>query len=179
MGGGERQRFVLSLGALPEGKLLAGFGSWSAEFRHYDAAILQLLPDGRENPAFPPVTFTLQANPPSPWGTIHLDLTIQPCTDGGLVMTGGFAGVNGHRRFGLARFRPVPELRAGRGTPAGGLAATIGGRPDWTYRIERSTDLIEWRLIRELPSAGASTPFQDTEAALGPRRFYRIAGMSP
>jgi uncharacterized delta-60 repeat protein len=167
--------FVMSLVALPDGKLLAGLGSWSTASQQYEAAIIRVLPDGREDPTFPMVAFTLQANPPSPWGTIHLDMTIQPGTDGGVVITGVFAGVNGYRRFGLARFQPVPMVRAGRGAPAGGFEATIGGRPDWSYRVESSTDLVEWRLVRQLPSTGARTPFKDTEAAAGTRRFYRVS----
>lgn len=167
--------FVMSLVALPDGKLLAGIGSWSAESQHYDSVIVRLLPDGREDSTFPPVAFTLQAHPPSPWGTIHLDMTLQPYTDGGVVLTGVFSGVNGHRRFGLARFHPVPAVRAGRGAPAGGFEATIGGRPDWTYRVEGSTDLVEWRLVRQLPSTGAQTPFKDTEAAADTKRFYRVS----
>ncbi len=173
------RQFAMSLAPLPDGKLLAGLGSWSDEFRHYDAAIIQLLPDGREDPAFPALTFTLQANPPSPWGTIHLDMTIQPHPDGGVVMTGVFAGVNGQRRFGLARFRPVPVLRAGGRAPTAGFEAMIGGRPGWTYRVESSTDLVEWRLVRELSSAGALTPFTDTEAAHDTSRFYRVSVTSP
>jgi len=106
-------------------------------------------------------------------------MTIQPDTDGGVVLTGVFAGVSGQRRFALARFQPVPVLHAQRGAPAGGFEATIGGRPEWTYRVESSTDLVAWSLVREVPSAGALTPFKDPEAAPGTRRFYRAAVMSP
>lgn len=171
--------FVTSLAALPEGKLLVGLVSWSVESQHYDGAIIRLESDGREDPTFPALTFTLQAPPPSPWGTIHLDLTVQPQADGGLVMTGIFSGLNGHRRFGLARFQPVPVLRIRGGAPEDRSEATIGGRSGWTYRVERSTDLVEWGFVRELPSAGAVTTFKDTEAGHGTSRFYRVSVTSP
>jgi hypothetical protein len=50
--------------------------------------------------------------------------------------------VNGQRRLGLARFRPVPVLRATAAALDGSFNASIGGEPKWIYRIETSTDLV-------------------------------------
>ena len=88
-------------------------------------------------------------------------------------------GAGTPRCFGIARFQPVPVLHAQSGGPAGGFEGWIGGRPGWRYRVESSTDLVEWKLVRELPSTGALTPFKDPETAPGTSRFYRTAVMPP
>ena len=82
--------------------------------------------------------------------------------------------ISGHERYGLARFRSAPVLNA----PVmanGRLAATIAGQLGWTYRVETSSDLVNWTLLRELPSAGALTEFTDLEAGNLARRFIRVS----
>ncbi|MSU64225.1 MAG: hypothetical protein EXS31_17850 [Pedosphaera sp.] len=57
----------------------------------------------------------------------------------------------------------------------GEFTMTIRGQTGWTYRIEVSDDLVNWTLLRELPSTGTVTEFKDAVSFVEFNRFYRAA----
>lgn len=59
--------------------------------------------------------------------------------------------------------------------PFNSFAVFILGQAGWIYRVETSTDLVNWTLLRELPSAGAQTVFSDTLATDRRSRYYRVS----
>ena len=95
--------------------------------------------------------------------------------DGGFLSSYLFGGAGiwpGAHGLGLVRYRPVPVLHSAR-LASGTFAAVIGGDKGWTYRVETATDLRTWAPIRELPSTGPLTEFEDLAARDFNRRFYR------
>ena len=169
---------VMSVSVVAEGKLLVGLGQLENEFyplQNQLAAFIRLQPDGSEDPAFPVPTFTLTTRASNDWNPVpSLYSSILLESDGAFLLAGGFSAVNGKRRLGFARLRPAPVLRAPAVALDGSFRASIGGQTGWTYRLETSTDLVNWALLRELPSAGALTEFQDAKGASGERKFYRV-----
>lgn len=98
-------------------------------------------------------------------------MTILSQPDGGLLMTGPFGEVNEHRRLGIARFQPVPVLQVRQTEPDGSFQVSIGGNSGWTYRLETSSDLHNWRLVGELLSAGELPEFTEFQVGKGGTQF--------
>jgi uncharacterized delta-60 repeat protein len=107
--------------------------------------------------------------------TYAMTRAVLPLSDGGLLVAGPITRDNSPLQFDLVRLRPVPVMQSIKFSADGNASISIGGEPAWIYRIETSTDLVNWTLLRELPSAGAITQFQDPAPASQTRRFYRAA----
>jgi hypothetical protein len=54
------------------------------------------------------------------------------------------------------------------------MTVQIDGKPDQTYVVEASDDLINWTPLGTVQSDSASTVFIDLDAPLHGYRFYRI-----
>ena len=59
-------------------------------------------------------------------------------------------------------------------TPQKEFALQIAGERGRSYRLEFSTDLINWVLLSELDNPSGKFQFSDNRAALFPRGFYRV-----
>jgi hypothetical protein len=55
----------------------------------------------------------------------------------------------------------------------GGFECTLTGDPQATYRIEASTDLVNWTTLTDAVMTGGSLQVTDPNAAQFSRRFYR------
>lgn len=96
-----------------------------------------------------------------------------PMTDGGFLLAGPVARDNSLFGLDLVRVRPSPVVRSVRRNSDGSIELRIGGRPDWTYSVETSANLVDWTTLREVPSEGAITQVNDTPPAGQSQRFYR------
>jgi hypothetical protein len=77
----------------------------------------------------------------------------------------------------LMTFNPVPApslgLGAGKPLTSSGLALTLRGTSGVRYRVDASSDLLQWTTITNFVSTGSIMNFQDSEATNYARRFYR------
>ncbi|HRI12976.1 MAG TPA: hypothetical protein PLX89_08225 [Verrucomicrobiota bacterium] len=96
-----------------------------------------------------------------------------PLIEGGFLLLGNIARVNSPFGFDLIRVQPSPVMQSSQRNPDGSVGLRIGGRPDWTYTLEASTNLVNWTYLRDLPSEGLTTPFSDRPLADEVQRFYR------
>jgi hypothetical protein len=78
----------------------------------------------------------------------------------------GFAPVLGVRN--------LPILTLSGPDESGEMTVQIDGKPDQTYVVEASDDLINWTPLGTVQSDSASTVFIDLDAPLHGYRFYRI-----
>jgi uncharacterized delta-60 repeat protein len=113
-----------------------------------------------------------------PWSTITKGgglRAIVALPDGGFIVAGDrINDVNSQPRFGLARLRPVPlDLQSAKINNDRSFSFSIPAGPAGLYRIETSTDLLHWSLLRAVSSTGATTEFRAAESVLDPKRFYR------
>jgi len=107
-------------------------------------------------------------------------------TNGGLVIAGWFTRVGGISRSWIARldangkpdetfhaFRPIIQQNAV--NAEGFFTMRIVGEQGRPYRVEESSDLSNWRALRNFLIRGESFEFVDVRQPLLPRVFYRIS----
>jgi hypothetical protein len=75
--------------------------------------------------------------------------------------------------FGLTRLQPVANFSRPTLNGQREFSALLGLVPNRTYRIEASTDFVNWTTLTNVSSATETIPFTDGEATNLPRRFYR------
>jgi hypothetical protein len=94
--------------------------------------------------------------------------------DGAVVLGGGFTQIDGQSRFGLARF-VVPRrlLDAPTLTAEGTFSMTLTGQIGRAYRVEASTDLVNWGLLTNITAGVSAASLMDPDAAGLRQRFYR------
>ncbi len=107
------------------------------------------------------------------------NLTALAVLPGGDILIGGrFASFREVPRDGLVRLRgeplPRPILESTHLAAEGVFSAKIRGQAGWTYRIETSTDLVNWALERELPATGALTEFETVARLAEGSMFFRV-----
>lgn len=98
---------------------------------------------------------------------------------GGDILLGGrFASFREVPLAGLVRLRgkplPRPILESPRLGPDGVFTGRISGQSGWTYRLEASTDLLDWTQVHEMTSQGVQTGFSVPLADSSTYRFFRI-----
>jgi hypothetical protein len=54
-----------------------------------------------------------------------------------------------------------------------GFTATLHGQSQTSYRIQMSTNLVDWLDLPNTGASGALTTIQDSDATNAPQRFYR------
>lgn len=101
--------------------------------------------------------------------------TALPLADGGFLVAGPAAANSLPYGLELVRVQPSPVIQSSHWNPDGSIGFRIGGRADWTYSLEASTNLVNWTLLRDVPSEGLTTSFRDTAPAGEALRFYRAA----
>jgi hypothetical protein len=70
----------------------------------------------------------------------------------------------------------LPEVRFGDTVSLstnGQLGLSFSGVPGRQYRIEGSTDLVDWQFVAQVTATNGPVPVVDTAAANFTRRFYR------
>jgi hypothetical protein len=89
------------------------------------------------------------------------------CNLPGVVTPGGAPG-------SINDCGPPVTLSLGR-TPSGQFRLDMtGGVPNLLFRVNASSDLVNWETIGALPRAGATTSFTDVTGSNLARRFYRV-----
>jgi uncharacterized delta-60 repeat protein len=103
--------------------------------------------------------------------------------NGGILVGGGFASVNGQVRLGLVRFQAdqgappppsnQPKLSAAARATDGTFTMLVSGNTGQTYEIDASSDLRTWAKVGTVTGATTPQPFSDSGAKTLPMRFYR------
>jgi len=57
--------------------------------------------------------------------------------------------------------------------PSGQVEMTVCGEPGDVWRIQTSTNLVDWHTVCTMTNVSGATPFVDTEATNYGLRFYR------
>jgi hypothetical protein len=71
-------------------------------------------------------------------------------------------------------FERIPnELRLVEVSPDGTVRLLVLGHPGSTYRIEASSDLVDWATVKRVTALDGPTPVNDPSAAGASQRFYR------
>jgi uncharacterized delta-60 repeat protein len=182
VGDGSSAPPVAAMSLDPEGRLvIAGqFASVGAAARH---GLARLKPDGALDTTFDGnATFGSGILPPvRKVESLISSVALQ--SDGGIVVGGNFATVNGQVRLGLARFQADQGVPTGNGprlsAPArdsttGSFSMFITGEAGQSYRVERSADFRSWALLRVVTGAATPQTFIDDTAQGQPYRFYRL-----
>jgi uncharacterized repeat protein (TIGR03803 family) len=69
----------------------------------------------------------------------------------------------------------LPELFGISSAPDGTFQLMLSARPGYSYRIDASTNLIDWQAVTNLPNPGGVIQFIDAGASNFQQRFYRAA----
>lgn len=99
-------------------------------------------------------------------------------SQGRLVVAGRFAGVDGRQRFALARYLRAPRLENATHSAASGFRATVLGHAGQTFRLERSTNLLDWTPVAMFTATGLETGVEDTGLGVV-GQFYRVVLVTP
>ena len=67
----------------------------------------------------------------------------------------------------------LPRLLPVRDMPRGNLRFTLFGEAGCLYRIESSTNLLDWTVVTTFISVGGTNDFTDSDTSRFNQRFYR------
>ncbi len=137
---------------------------------YFTRSLFRLDLDGSVNPQFSAVRFN--ENPYAYGGYVD-SLALEP--DGlSLLLTGQFDSVNGIPRTWFARVFTVqqPSLSGVEHT-GGSYRLLLTGETNRIYRIDVSTNLLDWAPVGMFLLTNSPTPFVDSNAANFGRQFYR------
>ena len=164
--------FVDAIAVQADGKLLVGGGFLSVNGVPR-AGLARLNSDGSVDSRF-------EAKLEFLGPVLISSIALQP--DGQILIGGLFTAVNGVTRLGLARLNGDAGLiqlsLAPRG-PANQLRASLTSWPGNRYRIESSTDLVNWFPVSTNTATGFTLDFADPIPVATGHRFYRAALLSP
>lgn len=166
-----------------DGRLLLG-----GTFQFYDgtprAGLTRILSDGSVDTGFNP-QLTLSAQVQSDNHSAYVG-SIALQTNGNMLIAGGFTAVGGISRSWIARlnangepeetfhaFRPIIQQHDI--NPDSFFTISIVGETGRPYRVEESTDLINWSALRNFLILGESFEFVDVREPMRPRAFYRVS----
>jgi uncharacterized repeat protein (TIGR03803 family) len=94
-------------------------------------------------------------------------------SDGGLFGTAQFGG---DRNFGVIfRLGPAPATISSIKSVSAGMQISLTGAPHFDYRIEGSTNHVDWVALTNLHNATGEMQFTDPDARKFSQRFYRAA----
>jgi hypothetical protein len=71
---------------------------------------------------------------------------------------------------------PVVKLELSLTGDNGAPVLKLIAPPNFTYRLEASSNLTDWETLSLLENPGGTVLFTDTDAADLPQRFYRVTG---
>ena len=95
--------------------------------------------------------------------------------DGGIILAVLPWDVTTHK-FGLARLRPAPVIHSSQILSDGTITLKIGGKPNWTYKLERSVDLAQWSTPEEISLIDPTREgVQIGSKNLLPNQFFRVS----
>jgi hypothetical protein len=97
------------------------------------------------------------------------------------VLLTGLNGANefdaGNNTFRLGVLRTTAqanlELLSLVGLPGGGFQVSVLNEPGRSYRVETSTNLLDWEILSSFYSTNVVMPVPDNSATNWPQRFYR------
>jgi hypothetical protein len=98
-----------------------------------------------------------------------------PITISAIEVSSGFdlIGISGAELLYLGRAAIAPAFTATPQFGENGLQLTFGTELGVQYRIETSSDLVNWELLTTVDGTGAATSVTDEEAGEATQRFYR------
>ena len=83
-------------------------------------------------------------------------------------------GSRRHAAAVIADAGPADVARAATCTPVAGALHISFKATTGNYRVEASTDLINWETVSTTSAVNDTVHFVETDRAIFPRRFYRI-----
>jgi hypothetical protein len=99
------------------------------------------------------------------------------CTNSPLCVADPAAANYAQRFYRIARLTSVPRPQLGFGSTqpltSSGLDLSLAGLPGFSYRIEVSTNLVDWAPLTTFLSTNAIMLFRDATATNFNQRFYR------
>jgi len=154
-------RYISALAVSADGSIYVAGGTNAPR-----SDVFRLNPDGSLDSTFDPVI--LGTNSPR----IN-SIALEP--DGlSLLLAGQFASVNGVPRTSLARVFTVQQPGLTRAEFVGGnYRFLLSGETGRAYRIDASTNLLDWLTLSTVALTNSTHPFVDTNALRFERRFYR------
>ena len=99
------------------------------------------------------------------------------CTSSPTVVVDTTAKIHGQRFYRVASLSAAGPIRVGfkaaTGTENNGIELQLDAPLGLNYRIERSTNLVDWSTVGVLPGTNSPLSLRDTSATNFPARFYR------
>lgn len=164
--------YVESVAVQADGKVLIG-GSFVSVDGIRRVGLARLNQDGSVDSDFDPkLTFAVAISVST--------IAVQP--DGRILIGGLFTAVNGVARTGIARINGNADfvrLDTTPTKPASRFRITLTTQPGKQYRIEYSTDLLNWTPIMTIVATGYTYEFEDPTAKSPLGRFYRAVLVGP
>ncbi|MBI2947450.1 MAG: hypothetical protein HYY23_07380 [Verrucomicrobia bacterium] len=164
--------YVESLALQADGKVLIG-GSFTTVDGVRRVGLARLNADGSLDSDFDPkLTFAVAISVSA--------IAVQ--ADGKVLIGGLITAVNGVPRSGLARLNgnaDFVKLDPGPSSPQNRFSITLTTQPGKLYRIEVSTDLINWTPVSTIIATGYTYEFEDPTAKSPIGRFYRAVVVGP
>ena len=132
--------------------------------------LIRLNSDGSIDPSFNPGGLVT--------GTVT-HLAVEP-EGGGILFSGNLKSVNELTVGTVARVMPIPNafLQPTR-LAGGGVGLLLIGQTGQTYRIEASSNLLDWLALGTISLNNSAQPFVDSSAVNLDRRFYRAVVADP
>ena len=96
-------------------------------------------------------------------------------SDGKLLIAGDFTEINGLKRLRIARLNVATPFKFGpvTRTENSPMRLSLTTEPGKNYRLEASTNLMDWVSLSTNTASSFTLVFEDTAAPPLPNRFYR------
>ena len=154
--------FVGALAIGRDGRIYAAGVTNNPRSDDYVRNVFRLNPDGSVDSRFIPVVT----------GRLY-SVALEP-DELSLLLAGDFLSVNGVLRTSLARVFTVPQPSLSfAGNGGGSYRFLLTGESARTYRIDTSTNLVDWFTLGTALLTNSAQSFIDSNAANFKRRFYR------
>ena len=141
---------------------VTGQSASSAPDQNPDFAAVKYDKDGRE-------LWTARYNGLANGSDIAVGISVG--ADGGIYVAGYSANTNGGTDIVLIKYVELDNIQW---QPGGTVLLQFPGTPGVTYRIQASTNLVNWQDIgTSLANTNCIYTFTDTNTASHPHRFYR------
>ena len=104
---------------------------------------------------------------------ISLEIGIGFAPNGDVWLGGQLMSFNGVERYGLARFIGIERPKLSLSSTVAPYDFTLTGETGRTYRVEATTNFVNWLPVTNLVNDTGSIQFTDHESTNTVRRFYR------
>ena len=147
-----------------DGRIIVASVFISSDEPHYSSTLTRLNPDGSVDKSFDPGT--------GPNGAVY-QMAWQ--SDGKLLIAGDFTEINGLKRLRIARLNVATPFKFGpvTRTENSPMRLSLTTEPGKNYRLEASTNLMDWVSLSTNTASSFTLVFEDTAAPPLPNRFYR------